>query len=141
MILNTVNFQNNNQYAKNVYPCPSFKMKMNELKGIDQFVARKYKINPQPIKTLKDFQEKCKSFVDDIAERANNGNFFGRQQETQIQRKAMIKDWYDYVTKENGAYTSAMALMILGGITAGLKPKEDTLPPVLNKGVLANTVD
>lgn len=138
---NTLNFQNNNQYSKSIYPCPSFKMKMSELKGIDQFVAKKYKINPQPIKTLKDFQEKCKSFVEDIAKKSEEGNFSGRQQETQIQRKAMIKDWYDYVVKENGAYTGAMALMILGGITAGLKPKEDTLPPVLNKGVLANTIE
>lgn len=140
---NTANFQNLNNSKSNKSPhiYPSFKMKMNELKGIDQFVARKYKINPMPIKTLQDFQKTCKDLVDNILNRANKGEFKGRQQETQIQRKAMIKDWHDYVTKENGVYTGAMALMILGGITAGLKPKEDTLPPVLNKGVLADTVE
>lgn len=111
-------------------------MKMSELKGVDQFVARKYKINPQPIKTQEKFQELCKSLAASIASR----NFFGRQHETQIQRKAIIKDWHQYVIKENRAYTGAIGLMIMGGITAGLRPEEDTLPPILSKGVLADTV-
>jgi len=67
----TVNFQNNNQHANNIYLCPSFKMKMSELKGIDQYVAKRYNINPQQksIKTLKDFQDKCKSLVEEIFSR------------------------------------------------------------------------
>ena len=131
--LSTVNNNNNNKY---IYPSPAFKMKMSELKGIDRFVAKKYKINPQPIKTLEAFQEKCKEMVEKIVGK----DFLGRQQETTVQRKEMIKDWYNYVVKENGAYTSAMGLMILAGITNKLKPNEDTLPPALNKGVLADTV-
>jgi len=109
---------------------------MSELKGVDQFVARKYKINPQPIKTQENFQQLCKSLAASIASK----DFLGRQRETQIQRKAIIKDWHQYITKENRAYTGAIGLMIMGGITAGLRPEEDTLPPILSKGVLADTV-
>ena len=52
----------------------------------------------------------------------------------------MLQDWSKYVTLENAAYTLPIQLMILAGITGNLKPKDDTLPPVLNRGVLANTV-
>ena len=127
---------NKNDYHKKIYPHPSFKLKMSELKGVDQYVARKYKINPQPIKTLENFQEHCK----ELAKKIKENNFLGKQEETKIQRKSMIEDWYKYITEENGAYTGAMILMIMSGITSGLKQTEDTLPPVLNKGVLANTV-
>jgi len=116
---------------------PAFKMNMNELKGVDQFVARKYTINPQKFKTLEAFQKYCK----ELAEKLKNCDFMGRQKETQTQRKVMIEDWYKYIAKENGEYTGAMIFMIMSGITAGLKPHEDTLPPVLNRGVLADTVD
>jgi len=135
--LPVINNQKNNSSNQNIRPCPSFKMNMSELKGLDQFVARKYKINPQPIKTLEKFYEHCKELASKIA----SNDFYGRQELTQIQRKAMIEEWYRYITKENRAYTGAMVLMIMNGITAGLNPKEDTLPPVLNKGVLAATIE
>jgi len=126
--------QNYNNPQQNSFP--AFKMNMKELPAVDRFVAKKYKINPQPFKVMKDFQNYCKELVEKIAKT----DFGGRQQETQIQRKSMIKDWYNYVTKENDAYTGSIALMILRSITSELKRNEDTLPPVLNKGVLANTV-
>ena len=75
-----------------------------------------------------------------ILEGGAKTDFGGRQKETKVQRKAMINDWFNYVTKENDAYTGAMQFMILKSITNNLKPNEDTLPAVLNKGVLANTV-
>ncbi len=111
-------------------------LKMSQLKGIDRFVASKYQINPQKFKTIEDFNKHCEKLAKEIAKT----DFGGRQQETQIQRKAMIDEWFNYVTKENDAYTGAMQYMILRAITSDLKPNEDTLPAVLNKGVLANTV-
>lgn len=115
---------------------PSFKMKMSELNGIDQFVARKYKLPIEKFKVIEEFQNFCKKMVEEISKK----DFLGMYEGTRTQRKAMLKEWYEYVTKGNDAYTSSIALMIMKGITTGLKPEENTLPPVLNKGVLADTV-
>ncbi len=111
--------------------------KMNELEGVDQFMARKFKLPIEKFKTIEEYHEYCKKMVDEIAQK----DYLGKNNETRIQRAAMIKDWYDYVTKENDAYTDSIALMIMSAITSNLKPNEDTLPPVLNKGVLAKTVE
>lgn len=140
-LFTTIKYSNNtNSYLS----YPSFKMKMSELKDVDKFVAKKYNINPQQCKTITEFQIKCKDFIEKAFAIDEKGNitkdFFGRREEAQIERKEMIKEWYDYVTKENDAYTSAIQLMILKSIIKDLKPNEDTLPPVLNKGVLARTV-
>ncbi len=67
-------------------------------------------------------------------------DFGGRQEETKVQRKAMLKEWFDYVIKENDAYSNTQKLVILSAITKDLKPNNDAIPPVLNKGVLAQTV-
>ena len=52
----------------------------------------------------------------------------------------MLKEWFDYVIKENDAYSNAQRLIILSAITKDLKANNDIIPPVLNKGVLAQTI-
>ena len=37
-------------------------------------------------------------------------DFGGRQEETRIQRKEMLKEWFDYVIKENDAYSNTQFL-------------------------------
>lgn len=119
--------------------------KMSELESIDQFMARKFKLPIEKFKTIEDFQAHCQQMLDDMLQVDDNGkitkDFSGKNKETKIQRKAIMQDWYDYVTKENDAYTSSIVLMIMNGITSNLKPDEEILPPVLNKGVLARTVE
>ena len=68
-------------------------------------------------------------------------DYKGRKPETKIQRKLMINQWHDYMTKENLLYTIPQRLLILSGVTQGLKPDEDRLPPVLNGGALADTIE
>ena len=46
----------------------------------------------------------------------------------------------NYVTKENDAYSNTQRLVILAAVTKDLKSNNDTIPPALNKGVLAATV-
>ena len=134
---NDKQFQNGNKYNCLSFPsATSFKMNMKELKGIDKYVAKKQKINPQSFKTMEAFQTHCKKWTQNIADT----DFFGRRPETQIQRKDIILDWFRYITKEDVAYPGSVALMIMTAITNSLKPKEDSLPPVLNKGVLADTI-
>lgn len=112
-------------------------LKKTQFSGINHAVVEKFKAPIEKFNSEEDFQDWAKDEAQKIAEK----DFGGRQEETKTQRKAMLKEWSDYVTEENSAYTPAMGLLIMSGITAGLKPDEDTIPPVLNKGVLADTID
>ena len=112
-------------------------MKKSQFSGIDRFVVDKYKFPIEKFNDMGDFFTYCGNEVDNI----EYTDFAGRQKETQIQRQGMLKEWFNYVIYENDAYTKPIELMILKGITNKLKPNEDKLPPVLNKGVLAKTVE
>ena len=111
-------------------------MKKNEFKGIDLAVVEKFKAPIEKFNSNEDLQNWAGDKAKTIAEK----DFGGRQQETKIQRKAMLKEWADYVLNENDAYTNTTALLILNAITKDLKPDNDNIPPVLNKGVLADCI-
>ena len=111
-------------------------LKKNQFDGIDFAVVEKFKAPIEKFNANSDLQDWAKGQAESIA----NTDFDGRQQETRIQRKAMLKEWTDYIFKENDAYNSATALLILNAITKDLKPDNDKLPPVLNKGVLADCI-
>ena len=141
--------QGRNDYVHFGVSCPnlaplkqdtiSFKgnvLKKSDFKGSDLAVIERYKPNIQQFKSKEDLQTFAEGKVNELKEK----NFGGRQQETKVQRKAMLKEWFDYVIKENDAYSNAQRLIILSAVTKELKPNNDTIPPVLNKGVLAQTV-
>ena len=128
IMFNNIQTQNNMSFQA---------MKKSQFSGIDRFVVDKYKLPIEKFNDMGDFFTYCDNEVEDL----KNKDFSGRQKETQVQRKEMLKEWFDYVTNENDAYTKPIELMILKGITGKLKPREDKLPPVLNKGVLAETVE
>ena len=111
-------------------------LKKTDFKGIDSAVIEKFKPNIQQFKSKDDLQTFAEGEINKLKEK----DFGGRQEETRIQRKAMLKEWFDYVIKENDAYSNTQRLIILSAITKDLKEKNDTIPPVLNKGVLAKTV-
>ena len=112
-------------------------MKKKQFGGIDLAVVEKFKAPVEKFNTNADLQKWSETKTLEIA----NKDFGGRQDETPIQRKAMLKEWADYVLKKNDGYTNAMALLILDAITKDLKPDNDTIPPVLNKGVLADCIE
>ena len=111
-------------------------LKKSDFKGSDLAVIERYKLNIQQFKSKDDLQ----TFADEKINELKEKNFGGRQEETRIQRKAMLKEWFDYVIKENDAYSNAQRLIILSAITKDLKENNDTIPPVLSKGVLAQTI-
>lgn len=111
-------------------------MKMARFDGLDFAVIQKFKPPIEKFNTNQDLQNWANTKIDEI----KNKNFEGRQKETKIQRKAILKEWIDYVTKENEGYNNAAALLILTAITKNLATNNDKLPPVLNKGVLANCI-
>ena len=112
-------------------------VKKSDFKGMDLYVLEKHRYDVQTFKSKDDLQ----SVVGEEIEELKTKDYGGRQEETKIQRKAMLKEWFDYVTKENDAYSNTQRLVILSAITKDLKPDNDNIPPVLNKGVLADTVE
>ena len=111
-------------------------LKKSQFDGLDLAVVEKFKAPIEKFNSNDDLQDWAKGQAESIA----NTDFGGRQKETVIQRKAMLKEWSDYVLKENDAYNNATALLILNAVTKDLKPDNDKLPPVLNKGVLADCI-
>ena len=111
-------------------------MKKKEFEGIDFAVVEKFKAPIEKFNSNEDLQ----NWAGDKAKAISNNDFGGRQAETKIQRKAIIKEWADYVFNENDAYTNTTALLILNAITKDLKPDNDNIPPALNKGVLADCI-
>ena len=111
-------------------------MKKAQFKGIDRFVIERFKAPIEKFNLANDLQAWAKKSIEVIKSK----DFGGRCLETITQRKAMIKEWVDYITEGNSAYTPAIGLLILSAITSDLGEKDDNIPPVLNKGVLADTV-
>ena len=149
----------NFKLAETLMPKPtSFKgavLKKSDFKGSDLVVIERYKPNIQQFKSKDDLQtfaeDKIRTIMlkpelsKDIAtlkqvQGDDLKDFGGRQEETKVQRKAMLKEWFDYVIKENDAYSNTQRLIILSAITKDLKSNNDNIPDVLNKGVLAQTV-
>ena len=111
-------------------------MKKSKFSGIDRAVVENFKAPIEKFYTNADLQ---KWSFENALELANK-DYGGRKEETKIQRKAMLKEWSDYVLQENDGYTNAMSLLILDAVTKDLKHDNDTIPPVLNKGVLADCI-
>ena len=107
-------------------------LKKSDFDGIDLAVIEKFKPNIQQFKKKEDLQ----TFAENKIKQLKAKDFGGRQEETKVQRKLMLKEWFDYVSKENDAYNNATKLIILTAMTKGLNDDNDTLPPVLNKGVV-----
>ena len=93
-------------------------LKKSDFKGTDLAVIERYKPNIQQFKSKEDLQTFAEGKVNELKEK----NFGGRQEEAKIQRKAMLKEWFDYVIKENDAYSNAQRLIILSAVTKELKP-------------------
>ena len=111
-------------------------MKKTMFDGIDLAVIQKFSAPIEKFNSNEDLQDWANEKAEEIA----NKDYEGRSEETKIQRKAMIKEWADYVLKENDAYKKTTALLILNAITKDLDSDNDNLPPVLNKGVLADCI-
>lgn len=111
-------------------------MKKNQFDGIDAIVVERYK---PPIEKFKN-SDYLYEWADKESSKIYKTSYSGRTPETKAQRIAMLNEWKDYLEKENREYSSTEKLLILKGITKELKADNDNIPPVLNKGVLADTI-
>lgn len=112
-------------------------MKKKEFAGVDLAVVEKFKAPIEKFNNSGDLENWVENKIEDIKSK----DYLGRQKETTIQRNAMLKEWFNYVTEENDAYSKPMQLIVLSAITKDLEPDNDTIPPVLNKGVLADCAE
>ena len=112
-------------------------LKKSQFKGIDLFIVNKFKAPIEKFNDNNDFQNWCKIKINEIKRK----EYTGRRQETSCQRKEILKEWYEYVLNENDAYNDSVSLMILDSITQNLDNDSDTIPPVLNKRILADTIE
>ena len=111
-------------------------MKKCDFKGIDRICVEKFKAPIEKFNKNEDLQSWAGKLLNTIIKK----DYKGRQQATAIQRKSLLKEWGDYVTKENDAYNNSAGLLIMSSITKDLKPENDVLPPVLNKGILSDVM-
>lgn len=118
-----------------IYSGVSFGMlKKSSLNGLDLFAAERYKAPLEKFSSNEDLQNWC---TERIKNKYLNKNYEGRTSETSEQRKNILQKWFDCCKK----YSPAEALLIIEGITAGLKSSNDSLPPVLNRDVLDKTLE
>lgn len=111
-------------------------MKKNQFEGIDSYVVNQFKAPIEKFKTNYDLQ----TWAGDQCEKIIGFDYEGRTKNTKSQRKSIISEWDNYLKNENREYSNCEKLVILNGITKNLKPDSDNIPPLLNKGVLADTV-
>ena len=135
-IQNEYNGKQLQQLTKDTVSFKGCVLKKSDFQGTDLAVIEKFKPNIQQFKKKEDLQTFSERKINELKEK----DFGGRQEATRMQRKNMLKEWFEYVIKENEAYTNTQRLIILASITKDLKPNNDTIPPVLDKGVLADTI-
>lgn len=127
-------------YSLNPLACDTVtfgSMKKKEFGGIDFAVVEKFKAPIEKFNSNSDLQNWARKKAETIA----NKDFGGRQEETQIQRKAMLKEWSDYVFYENKNFSDTTSLLILDAVTKNMKSDNDKLLPVLNKKVLDECIN
>ncbi len=119
------------------YNNPNFQaMKKSQFSGLDFFIVEKFKAPIEKFNTHKDFQTWAKTQF----EKLRLKNFGGRSEQSIAPRQNIIEDWAICLTNTRSKYSNAEKLLILSGITAGLKPNTDDIPPSINHNVLSSVV-
>ncbi len=111
-------------------------MKKTQFEGFNLAMIEKFKAPIQSFNTQEDFD----NWADNETKKITLRDYPARQEITATQRKGMLDDWKKYVLEENDGYTPQIKLLILSEVTKDLKQTNDSIPPVLNKGVLAQTI-
>ena len=112
-------------------------MKKSQFSGLDLYAIEKYKAPIEKFKNNEDLQNWAKDKYEQILKK----DFGGRYIHITEERKQDLVEWANYIIKENDAYSETQRLIILDGITKGLGYSDKRMPPTLNKGVLAKTID
>lgn len=119
------------------YNNPNFQaMKKAQFSGLDFFVVEKFKAPIEKFNTQSDFQDWAKS----LFEKLRVKSFKGRSEQSIGPRSNIIEDWGNVLADINSPFSDAEKLLILSGVTAGLKPNTDEIPPSINNKVLTKLI-
>lgn len=110
-------------------------MKKNQFDNIDLVVVNKFKVPIEKFNSNEEFQDWCFDAADD---KYKANNYAGRHNSVTLAREYILKEWFDYCSMK---YNPVISLLITAGITSKLKTTNDTLPPVLHKDVLNETLN
>ena len=151
MNLNIVGLYNPKQNNKNCKSCHIYNnlsplkkdtvsftsMKKSQFEGIDIGVVNAFKAPIEKFNSNEDFQNWCNIEI----KKLKKIELKGRQKDTKLHRKEILKKWYDYIFDENTGYNKSAILLILNGLMYNIKDCNDALPPIFNKEVLNNTIN
>ena len=128
----------NVQYNRPTYtPGVSFcALKKSQFSGIDFAVVEKFKAPIEKFDSMQDFLEWTSRQYHNISRK----NYEGRNYATMLKRESMVCDW-DQELSLDSRYTYPEKLVIMNGITKDMNPKDETICPVFNKGILNKTLD
>ena len=111
-------------------------MKKSQFSGLDFFVVEKFKAPIEKFNTQSDFQAWTKTLFDKLRLK----NFKGRSEQSIGPRSNIIEDWANSLSDINSPFSNAEKLLILSGVTAGLKLDTDEIPPTINNKVLTKLI-
>ncbi|MBR2068508.1 MAG: hypothetical protein IJ877_01975 [Candidatus Gastranaerophilales bacterium] len=135
-VLNNNTQKSNRKINQSNFDSVSFSsMKKNQFNGIDLAVVNKFKAPIERFDGREDLQNWCKNKIQEF-----NKDYKAKNEDTTVQRNAILSEWRNYFAKENKEYTPSQMLLIFDGITKNLNYDNDNIPPVLNKRVLADTI-
>jgi len=116
-------------------------MKKSQFNGWDLACVERFKeVNVQKFNSREDLDDFAQKKLDEKykLKQYHNGDI-----EDTKERLARIQCWIEYLTRENNIYDTkpVLSLIIFDSITKDVKPNNHEQPPLLNPGVLAQTVE
>lgn len=115
-------------------------MKRSQFKGIDLLVVNKFKPPIEQFDEMADFTR----WVKHLLEKTMNLPSY-KHLDPNFNRERMLRlfNWKQYLTKDNPIFAACPALMLViyNGITKNVKAENTEIPPLLNAGALAKTVE
>ena len=115
-------------------------MKKTQFSGIDLMMINRLKVPIEKFNSNDDFQAWCSKKLNEDYIVNKDKLSESVDEQAQIQKAKILDDWMEYIMLENEAYTPSIQLMILSSITSDLSKDTNHLPPILDKRVLADTI-
>ncbi|MDR1168361.1 MAG: hypothetical protein LBK53_05680 [Heliobacteriaceae bacterium] len=115
-------------------------MKKNQFDGFNLLCINMYKFPLEKFKTADDLQSFAQEELD---KKLDLEQYKTKNSEDTQERLGILAEWKRYLTEENELYANnpALTLIVAGSIVKELKPNNREMPPALNPGVLADTVE
>ncbi|MDR1168508.1 MAG: hypothetical protein LBK53_06450, partial [Heliobacteriaceae bacterium] len=115
-------------------------MKKNQFDGFNLLCINMYKFPIEKFKTVDDLQSFAQEELD---KKLDLEQYKTKNSEDTQERLGILAEWKRYLTEENELYAnnSALTLIVVNSLVKELKPNNREMPPALNPGVLADTVE